>query len=365
MTCSLCCNTTSSVRFRPLRDWRAGLFRAAFPALPCRALKYRPAGWILLSAYILTFLSTILPILVMVGTARADDRAKAVELVQKAAAVSQLSNLKEPYTLKIRFSVPGQHGTVGTYQYWSVSHLHWRSEINARGFHSTEVGEPDRRWVAADLPYTPEPIDMLTRLIATGTAYDWPLKDRELKVKNEPDGRCVVWKTDKKVDLHVCFDPATSLLRAVNDNRGNRYEFHNYETLAGRKLPRKMDYYDGRVLVVDATIDSLTLMSSSDPALLTPPPNAEAWDWCENMAPPKLIRSVRPQAPRGTWGGYNQFWVIVDTEGHVEEGGLMQSAGPALDHAAADAMKKWLFRPAMCNGMPIRVKTTAAFDFGY
>jgi hypothetical protein len=28
-------------------------------------------------------------------------------------------------------------------------------------------------------------------------------------------------------------------------------------------------------------------------------------------------------------------------------------------------MKTWLFRPAMCNGMPIRRKTTATFSFDY
>ena len=338
-----------------------GLLRAVSPALPCRAFIYRPSGWRLHNACVLAILLSFL----FARPSHADDRAKAAELVQKAAAQSQISNLKEPYTLKISFRVPGEHGTQGTYQYWSLSHLNWRSEINARGFHSTEVGQPERTWVAADLPYAPEPIDMLTKLIAAGTAYDWPLNARVVKLKNEPDGQCVVLKRDKKFELHVCFDPATSLLCAVNDNRGNRFEFHDYETLAGLKLPRKMAFYDGKILVVDAKLDTLNLLPSPDPALLTPPANAEAWDWCPNMEPPKLIRSVHPQMPRGAWGGYNQFWVVVNAEGKVEEGGLMQSAGPALDRAAADAMKKWLFRPAMCNGMPIRVKTTASFSFDY
>jgi len=301
---------------------------------------------------------------VVVVGAHADDRAKAVELVEKAAAQSRITDLKEPYTLKISFRVPGEHGTEGTHQYWSL-HKSWRTEIKARGYHSTEVGQPDRRWVAADLPYAPEPIDMLARLIEAGTTFEWPLDAQSVKLKNEPDGRCVVLKRDKLHELHICFDPATSLLRAVNDKRGNRFEFRDYETLAGRKLPRTMNYYDGKILVVAANLDALNVLTSPDPALLTPPANAEAWDWCENMEPPKLIRGVRPQTPRGAWGGYNQFWVVVNTEGHVEEGGLMQSAGWVLDKAAADAMKKWLFRPAMCNGMPIRVKTTASFEFDY
>src|ERR1051326_1333784 len=90
-----------------------------------------------------------------------DDRAKAAELVARAAAASRLSNLKGAYTLKLSFRVPGEHGTEGTYQYWSVTPFHWRSEIKARGYHEVEVGEPDRRWVEEDLPYAPEPIHRL------------------------------------------------------------------------------------------------------------------------------------------------------------------------------------------------------------
>jgi outer membrane biosynthesis protein TonB len=41
----------------------------------------------------------------------------------------------------------------------------------------------------------------------------------------------------------------------------------------------------------------------------------------------------------------------------------MDSGGPALDRAAAAAMEDWLFRPAMCQGIPVRVKTTASFTF--
>jgi hypothetical protein len=297
--------------------------------------------------------------------AAADDRQKAAALVQRAAAASRLSNLKGAYTLKISFRVPGEHGTEGTYQYWSVAPFHWRTEIKARGFHEVEVGEPDRRWIDEDLPFTPEPIQTLTKLVANGTAFDWPIATGDVRVKNERDWQCLVLKPRKKYELHACFDPATSLLRSVRDTDGNAFEFLDYQSIDGLQVPRKLNAYEEGYLVVEAKLESLATLVSPDPALLQPPPKAEAWDWCENMEPPRLIRSERPKIPRGTWGGESHFWVVIGTDGHVEQGGLMESAGPALDRAAAEAMKHWLFRPALCRGLPIRVKTTAAFRFDY
>ena len=297
--------------------------------------------------------------------ASADDRQKAASLVERAAAASRLSNLKGAYTLKISFRVPGEHGTEGTYQYWSVRPFHWRSEIKARGFHEVEVGEPDRRWIDEDLPYAPEPIQTLAHLVSNGTAFGWPIATGDVRVKTERDGECLVMKPRKKYELHVCFDPATSLLHSVSDTEANRFEYLDYQSTNGLQVPRKLNAYEQGYLVVEAKLESFDTLASPDPALLTPPPKAEAWDWCENMEPPKLIRSVRPQMPRGAWGGESRFWVVIGTDGHVEQGGLMESAGPALDRAAAEAMKQWLFRPALCSGMPIRAKTTAGFYFGY
>lgn len=301
----------------------------------------------------------------MLGSSLADDRQKAMAMIQRAAAASRLSDLKSAYTLKLSFRVPGEHGTEGTYQYWSVSPFHWRMEIKARGYHDTEVGEPDRRWVAADLPYVPEPIQTLTQLVANGTAFGWSMDAGDVRVKNEDDGQCVVLKPQKKYDLHICFDPKTSLLRSVTDNRANRYEFTNYESLDGRMIARNMNAYEQKILVVEAKLETLSPVPSPDSALLTPPPKAEAWDWCENMAPPRMIRATRPQMPRNAGTGESRFWLVVGADGHVEQGGLIESAGRALDRAAAEAMKTWLFRPAMCQGLPIRAKTTATFRFEY
>jgi hypothetical protein len=297
--------------------------------------------------------------------AAADDREKATALIERASAASRLSEIKGAYTVKISFRIPGEHGTDGTYQYWSLPPSGWRMEIKARGYHDVEVGTAERRWVAADLPYTPEPIQTLIDLIRNGTAFSWPIATAEVRVKKESDGECVVAKRGKKDELHICFDAATSLLRSVSNSFGSRFEFSDYQATDGRMIPRKFVAYQFKYLVVDAKLDTLATLPTVDEALLQPPPNAEAWDWCENMAPAKMIRATRPQMPRGAPSGQNSFWVVIGTDGHVEQGGLISSAGGPLDRAAADAMKTWLFRPAMCNGMPIRSKTTATFSFDY
>jgi hypothetical protein len=265
--------------------------------------------------------------------------------------------------VKFSFRVPGEHGTQGTYQFWSFERSRWRTEISARGYHHTEVGFPDHRAVAADLPYVPQPIQTLLELVSNGTEYQWPLNGAKLSVKNEQDGTCAVIKREKKNELQLCFDRATSLLHTVTDRSGNRFEFLDYQSIDGRMVPRKLNAYEAKYLVVEAKLETLQTLATVDAALTQPPPNAENWDWCENMQPPKLIRAIRPMMPFGAWRGFSRFWVVVGTDGRVEQGGLMDSGGPALDRAAAAAMEDWLFRPAMCQGIPVRVKTTASFAF--
>src|SRR5512146_3585655 len=104
MTSSRCCNTTNSTQ----------------PS----AISIQPER---VRAWLALWLVVVL--LALPASSRADDRPQAVALVNRAVAASRLSDLKGAYTLKISFRVPGEHGTEGTFQYWSVSPGHWRREI--------------------------------------------------------------------------------------------------------------------------------------------------------------------------------------------------------------------------------------------
>ena len=55
--------------------------------------------------------------------------------------------------------------------------------------------------------------------------------------------------------------------------------------------------------------------------------------------------------------------VSIDEDGKVREPFVISSAGPLLDMAAMDAVKKWRYRPLIINGVPISVTTTISVVF--
>jgi TonB family protein len=55
--------------------------------------------------------------------------------------------------------------------------------------------------------------------------------------------------------------------------------------------------------------------------------------------------------------------VTVDAEGHVSDIEVRQSGGAELDTAASDAMRKWLFSPALRDGKPVASRIRVPFHF--
>ena len=48
------------------------------------------------------------------------------------------------------------------------------------------------------------------------------------------------------------------------------------------------------------------------------------------------------------------LWALVDLDGSVRDVKVIRSV-PLLDDAAATALRRWRFTPALANGHPVRV----------
>jgi protein TonB len=53
----------------------------------------------------------------------------------------------------------------------------------------------------------------------------------------------------------------------------------------------------------------------------------------------------------------------IDEDGRVREPFVISSAGPLLDMAAMDAVRKWRYQPLTIDGVPICVTTTISVVF--
>ena len=82
---------------------------------------------------------------------------------------------------------------------------------------------------------------------------------------------------------------------------------------------------------------------------------------------PELLREVEPDYPeaarRARIEGVVILEAIITAQGGVEDVRVVHSAGPLLDSAAAEAVRRWRYRPATLNGRAVRVRLTVNVSF--
>jgi len=95
---------------------------------------------------------------------------------------------------------------------------------------------------------------------------------------------------------------------------------------------------------------------SDEPIVITP-----------NVKQPVLIRKITPNYPpiciRAHIQGIVLLEAVITRTGSVEELRVLHSAHPLLEQAAVNAVKQWLYRPALVNGNPVKVYFNVTVDF--
>jgi TonB family protein len=61
--------------------------------------------------------------------------------------------------------------------------------------------------------------------------------------------------------------------------------------------------------------------------------------------------------------GKVRLWAVIGKDGHVGEISLLQHLDDRLDHSAQEALGKWLFQPAVRNGIPVDVDAVFEIPF--
>jgi len=83
------------------------------------------------------------------------------------------------------------------------------------------------------------------------------------------------------------------------------------------------------------------------------------------VEPPKIIHHPAPQFTRSGPTGSIVLEATIDEDGCVRGIKILRSLGKAQDRAAMDAVRQWVFRPAMFNGQPTRVYYSLTVNYGH
>ena len=87
--------------------------------------------------------------------------------------------------------------------------------------------------------------------------------------------------------------------------------------------------------------------------------------WVEEL--PSVITMVKPVYPNGARSADLEGNVVVQAlvgrDGRVKDVRIKESSNRAFNRSAMNAVRKWVFKPAMAGGKPIAVWVAAPINF--
>jgi TonB family protein len=163
-----------------------------------------------------------------------------------------------------------------------------------------------------------------------------------------------------------CFDPLLPVLRASHDFGTMTVDFNHIVKIQNKYLAREISILDGTRKILSATVDSITYLDSSDPAL-TPPVDAtvaklDNVQLSSGVTTGMLLKKQVPYYPQEAKDSHISGTVVlqatIGTDGGIHNLHVLSAPSPTLAVSALWAVSQWQYRPYLLLGEPVEVVTT-------
>ena len=297
-------------------------------------------------------------------------------LIEHARQLSNIRAIGAPaFRLTVTLRVTDQDAHFeGTFTETWVSPEQWRREIVAKTYHSVTIAQGRKLWIFESDSVLPSPVGAIR--VATDFSFSLPDNWKSEKV----EGRliqgiavqCIVSQSNAFGGKSaLCFAKDNGLLVERIDPRrldskvvDNACVFSHYQEFGGRMFPRSVDCFLDQRPVWNADLQ-LVGEPSPDPAMFVPPANAKESTNCMGAVfPPKATYSPDPELPRRENPSHPVvLTVLVGIDGKPHEIRVARSIDNAFDNAALNAVRRWRFKPATCDGQPIETRINVEVEF--
>ncbi len=301
------------------------------------------------------------------------------KLIRQAGQISDIRSADGPaFRLKASFKPLGDDAPAGegTYTEIWVSRGRWRRESIIGSFHRTEVGGEKTLWIVDGTQGIPGRTGQLGTLMQVGVVHQKPIKVaaiRDESVQGVP-ARCIELKAQQRLGKEtLCVDAQSGVLLLSKTpslwmGQKSEYvcEYGEYEKFADRMYPRHMRCVEGRRSGIEVRVLELSTEPSPDAASFTPPAGATELANCPGtVQAPKALQTPDPQYPKGEREPRSPevIYLIVGVDGKPRDLRVAHSLGKAFDSRALEAVRRWVFKPATCNGDPVPVPVNVELNF--
>ncbi len=317
-----------------------------------------------------------------VSSASKEDSINPESLIAQARKLEEIwTDGTPPIAMRTEIQVFDAKGKVTTGQYnvnW-VSPSRWREEVEISNYKRLRVHDAKGYWQQSTLKFQPEIIFQLDTLLDLKAVFRLAEKQVLGKVKSrDKDGvrqNCAEVKWTTRTQRILCFDEATGNLLSVeypsseNSNPPDisRIAYSTFNKVGERRIPFEVRAFRGRTVVATVKVLEITPTTAENPALFLAPTNSEFWPQCDDMQNPELVNPVQPRYPPSARSngelGRVILYAVIEADGTLSHLTLIQRATPALESAAAEAIRQWHYKPAACGSTSIRVETSLPVDF--
>jgi len=308
--------------------------------------------------------------------------------VSPEALITQARKLHEvwtagtpPVVMRAEIQVFNAKGDVTPGQYivnW-VSPVRWREEFRFPNYQRVRIHDAKGYWQESGLNFQPEIIVQLETLLDFKAVLKIGAKQSLGKVKSrEKDGvrqKCTEIKWATGAERTLCFDQASGNLLSVeypthedqNPPEISRIEYAAFDNVGEKRIPFQIRAYRDRKVVAAIRILEIKPIAEEHPELFVASTNSEFWAQCDDMQEAELVGHVQPEYPvsarTNRESGRVIFYAVIEADGTLSHLTVIQQVTPAIESAAADAVRQWHYKPAVCGSTPVRVATSIAVDF--
>jgi TonB family protein len=290
-------------------------------------------------------------------------------LLRKSGVASLRPGFRLSYSLTTYGVEDSETSSSGTYIVTGRGDA-WRSDIDLPGHSETTWHQGTTRWRKPDSVFTPLRLAAATGAIealifdpdlTSPTFHGFPqTTPRRRKIRGK-DADCF---KSTPTQEEWCFDRDSVLLEYKRGSTSARYE--SWQPLEELIVPEVVSVYEEDRKIADLKVIKATLESVSESQLQAEKDAIVIFDCKGKLELPNVIFKPEPEftdeARRRGVQGNVLLGIEITASGEAIPRSVLRSV-PELDPAALRAVSRWRFKPAKCDGTPMRFFANVNVDF--
>ena len=317
----------------------------------------------------------------------ADPAALAKRLHNAAEASSIDDPALKPWHLKLTFQLLDKKGATseeGTIEEW-WSAKNFKRVYTSPSYTATEVIRENKFYRTADRTSAPYLFQVFLREIVhpASTSIDLDKVTPELRVENFGKVKldCIMLNQSGKENSFLplgtystlCLDHGEDKLRVVLKPSIEHITRNVLGTFQGRSIPVDMTVSLDGSIAARTHIAELSVITADNSSLTSDDPQLKAL-YAVPLSYDVVVAASKISGPAPRYpeedkhsqrSGTVHLRAIIGIDGHIHDLSVMDSPSKAMSESALQAVRQWVYKPFLVNGLPCPVETTITVNYRF